>query len=83
MFSNFKTVLEIGAGDGFQSRIVDKEVNNLVLSDIFLESKDLFFKNKHNKNKYLIHDFTKKKLKEKFNGIYMLDVIEHIEKKNQ
>ena len=35
-----KNVLEIGAGDGFKSRVVSTEVNKLDLSDVTLSSKD-------------------------------------------
>jgi len=33
MFSGFKNVLEVGAGDGFGSRIVSEVVSNLDLTD--------------------------------------------------
>jgi len=81
MLQGYKNVLEIGAGDGFQSRLVDKEVKNLVLSEVFQENKDLFKKNKFNKNTFIIHDFIKESIKQKFDAIYLLDVIEHIQKK--
>jgi cyclopropane fatty-acyl-phospholipid synthase-like methyltransferase len=81
MLQGYKNVLEIGAGDGFQSRLVDKEVKNLVLSEVFQENKDLFQKNKFNKNTFIIHDFIKESIKQKFDAIYLLDVIEHIQKK--
>tara|TARA_B100000427_G_C15406721_1_gene550136 strand:- start:93 stop:764 length:672 start_codon:yes stop_codon:yes gene_type:complete len=81
MLKGKKKVLEIGAGDGFKSRIVDSEVERLDLCDVVPTSKDQFKKSKINKNKYFIHDFVKQKLDIKYDAIYALDVIEHIEKK--
>jgi len=76
-----KNVLEIGAGDGFKSRIVNSEVGKLDLSDVTLSSKEQYDAYALNKNKYFIHDFVKKSIKKKYDGIYSLDVIEHIKKK--
>jgi 2-polyprenyl-3-methyl-5-hydroxy-6-metoxy-1,4-benzoquinol methylase len=78
-----KNVLEIGAGDGFNSRLVKQEVKKLDLCDI-----DFFYKNEYEYNKntdfiseYFFHDFTIKKLNKNYNAIYFLDVLEHINKK--
>jgi hypothetical protein len=79
MFEGYDSVLEIGAGDGFKSRIVSQSVRNLTLSDYTNIYKKLYTADK--KTKYIIHDFTKKKLNKKYQGIYALDVIEHIKKK--
>ena len=81
MLRGKKNVLEIGAGDGFKSRVVSTEVNKLDLSDVTLSSKDQFKLSHINNNKYYIHDFTKKKFRKKYDAIYALDVIEHIIKK--
>ena len=81
MLKGKKNVLEIGAGDGFQSRIVNTEVGKLDLSDVTLSSKNQFELLQINNNDYYIHDFTKKKFKKKYDAIYALDVIEHIKKK--
>ena len=35
------------------------------------------------KTKFIIHDFIKKSLNQTFDGIYSLDVLEHIEKRNE
>jgi len=83
MLDGYNDVLEVGAGDGFQSRIVDVCVKKLILSDNLKKNKEYFENNYFKKNKYLIHDFTKKpaiNLKKKFDGIFCLDVIEHIHK---
>ena len=63
MLKGKKNVLEIGAGDGFQSRIVNTEVGKLDLSDVTLSSKNQFELLQINNNDYFIHDFTKKNLK--------------------
>ena len=83
MLDGFKNVLEVGAGDGFQSRIVNVSVNKLTLSDNLKKNQEYFKKNYYHSNDYFIHDFTKKPnkiFKIKFDGIYCLDVIEHVPK---
>ena len=81
MLKGKKNVLEIGAGDGFKSRIVSMEVGKLDLSDVTPSSRNQFNLSRLDDNKYFIHDFSKKKFKKKYDAIYSLDVIEHIEKK--
>ncbi len=77
-------VLEIGCGDGWFSRIVKQTVKNLTISDIdeiFLKSAK---KREGNwKFNFLKHDMIKKSTKKKFDAIYLLDVLEHIEKKRE
>ncbi len=80
MFDGFKNVLEVGAGDGFGSRIVKDNVRNLDLSDN--EKLNLkHYDKKIIKSNYFIHDFCKSKTNKKYDGMYLLDVIEHIKKK--
>ena len=80
MLDGKNKVLEIGAGDGFKSRVVDTEVKKLDLCDVTSSSKNQFKSSSMNKNDYFIHDFTKKKFNKKYDAIYALDVIEHIKK---
>lgn len=86
MFVNFDRVLEVGAGDAWFSRVVSETCKELTLSDfdsIWLGDFDSnnFYKSKQ--TRYLIHDFTKDYLNEKFDGIYALDVLEHINPNSQ
>jgi len=73
-------VLEVGCSDGFNSRIVLQEVNNLSICDI----DDHLLKNaieiKNNKWNYSIfkHNFILSPTKKKYDAVYALDVLEHI-----
>ena len=82
MLEGKKKVLEIGAGDGFQSRVVSQYVKSLDLCDIEQSNISQFKQLLFNKNKYFIHNFINKKYNKKYDAIYCLDVIEHIHKKN-
>lgn len=84
MFENYDKVLEFGAGDGFKSFIVKSFCKELTLTDQFLEDKIAFEKNYPFANvKYKQHNFLKKPLNTKYDGIYGLDVLEHISKKQE
>ena len=86
MFAGFESVLEIGAADGWYSRLVFNEVRTLTLSDfdqIWLDDFESQSVYASSGTEYLIHDFVKSKLSRVFNGIYALDVLEHIQPKNQ
>ncbi len=82
MFEGFENVLEVGCGDGFASRVVLQTVKNLTLSDfdqIFLDDirkRELprwKFKN------LIQHDLLKNgPIPGMYDGIYSLDVLEHI-----
>lgn len=83
MFEGFNEVLEVGAGDGFKSTIVGQFCKNLTLSDLELENQKEYDRTKVKKFKFILNDFTKKSLKKKYDGIYLLDVLEHISKKKE
>ncbi len=83
MFEGFSNVLEVGAGDGFKSPIVKQFCKKLTISDIELQNKIDFDKISFTRTKFIIHNFVKKKLNQKFDGIYSLDVLEHIEKNKE
>ncbi len=79
MFKDYENVLEIGCGDGFASKIVADQVKNLCLTDIdplFIESSKQINKSKNITFQQL--DYTRDYSKFKYDGIYALDVLEHI-----
>ena len=82
---NKKNVLEVGCSDGFNSRIVKQSVLNLDACDIdqnlIKDAKKI--RSSKWKINFFVHDFLKKKLSKKFDAIYLLDVLEHIDKKNE
>ena len=80
MFEGKKNILEVGCGDGWYSKIVAQSVNSLTISDSDLTFiKDLKTKKqKKFKYKIIFHDMIKNPTKTKFEGIYLLDVFEHI-----
>jgi 2-polyprenyl-3-methyl-5-hydroxy-6-metoxy-1,4-benzoquinol methylase len=84
MFEGFSSVLEIGCADAFGSTVVGKEVGNLVCSDfdpIFIEQAKQI--NTAHNIQFRTIDFTKEFYDESFDGIYALDVLEHIDKANE
>lgn len=85
MFSSYENVLEAGCGDGFGSQIVSQECTNVDAVDfdeVFINNcKD--YRDTNNINFY-VHDILKKPFKENhYNGIYSLDVLEHINSKDE
>jgi hypothetical protein len=86
MFAGFESVLEIGAADAWYSRLVFNEVRKLTLSDfdpIWLDdfnSREVYF---NSSTEYLIHNFVDAKLNRFFEGVYALDVLEHISPSDQ
>jgi protein-L-isoaspartate O-methyltransferase len=85
MFSGFSEVLEVGCGDAWASRLVRQSVGALTVSDYdpaFVEearSRDC----EKWKMKYKVLDFNQTYSGPKYDGIYMLDVLEHIPKKRE
>jgi 2-polyprenyl-3-methyl-5-hydroxy-6-metoxy-1,4-benzoquinol methylase len=80
MLSGSKRVLEVGCGDGFGSRIVAGEVDSLVCIDFdskFIESAKQVASKKFSVEFY-VHDILKSAFEGAFDGIYSLDVLEHI-----
>lgn len=83
MFEGFENVLEVGCGDAFASRIVQQHVNKITVSDF-----DPVFISDVNRRmnsawplKTVVHDFIRGPLVLNFDGVYCLDVFEHINAK--
>ena len=91
MLAGKSNVLEVGCGDGWASRVVAQNVDNLSLCDfdpVFIDlinsrpkmQNDAFqFKN------CFVHDFSSSELKEdeKYDAVYACDVLEHVDKADE
>lgn len=85
MLSEKTTVAEIGCGDAFGSRIVLQEVEQLHVYDIdpiFVEDIDSRAEKKW-PLRAAVHDILSGPLKQSYQAIYSLDVIEHIEREKE
>ena len=79
MFEGFKDVPEVGAGDGFkEDSIVGQFCKRLTLSDIEMENLKEYNRTKIKNYKFILNDFVKKSIPKKFDGIYLLDVLEQV-----
>jgi 2-polyprenyl-3-methyl-5-hydroxy-6-metoxy-1,4-benzoquinol methylase len=85
MLEGKEKVAEIGCGDGFWSRVVQQTVGDLTITDfdpLFIEDID-----KRNSKKWSVkshvHDALSGPLDNKYDAIYSLDVLEHIENCNE
>lgn len=85
MLSGKDRVLEVGCGDGFAARIVKQDVNELSLIDfdpVFIadikERQDAAWPIKAE-----VHDMLRGAYPQKFDAIYSLDVLEHINKADE
>ena len=85
IFDGLDNVLEIGCADAFGTRIVQQSVNRMTAIDfdqIFIDD----IKERYNKNwplRFFKHDILKSSVKGKFDGVFSLDVLEHINPKNE
>jgi 2-polyprenyl-3-methyl-5-hydroxy-6-metoxy-1,4-benzoquinol methylase len=80
MFAGMKRVLEIGCADGFGARIVRQEVPEVVATDfdpVFIERNAARPQGRWNII-FKVHDMLAGPLAENFDGVYALDVLEHI-----
>ena len=88
MLEGSKSVIEIGCGDGFASRIVKQHVNNLLITDadpVMIKSAESV-QSPDFPVSSLCHDFCKSPLADKslvFDAAYMLDVLEHIHQEEE
>ena len=82
MLANSNNVLEVGCGDGWNAKLVSETVEKLTLSDYceeFVEEASNNSSKWGKKPKCIVHDFCINPLEVKFDGIYCLDVLEHID----
>jgi len=82
MLSGKQNVLEVGCGDAFHSRLVMQEVVKLTVTDydpLFIEDIKRRNPKKWIQNAF-VHNMLDSPTKEKYDGIYLLDVLEHIAK---
>ena len=80
MLSGRQNVLEVGCADAFGTRVVVQEVKNLVATDLepaFINDVNERMSAKW-KFKAIVHDILKAPISGVFDGIYSLDVLEHI-----
>jgi len=85
MLEGVDRALEIGCGDGFASGIVAQTTKNLILTDfdpVFIREtiKATEIRNNIEVKK---HNFVEESLPENFDAIYALDVLEHINKRDE
>jgi 2-polyprenyl-3-methyl-5-hydroxy-6-metoxy-1,4-benzoquinol methylase len=86
MLSGFERVLEVGCGDAFASRIVQQEVKQLSVTDfdpIFIEDIKSRQLDKWTYHGIFTHDLLSTPMPGQYDGIYLLDVLEHIEPKDE
>lgn len=82
MLSGIGSALEVGCADAWGSRIVAQEVGSLTVSDfdpVFIEDVEKRMEADW-KMDTLVHDMLVGPVEKKFDGAYLVDVIEHIEK---
>ena len=81
MLWEFSKVLEIGSGDAFFSKIVADAVEELHITDFdsrFIQESSDLYKENNNVKVYMFNPL-QHVMQEKYNAIFMLDVLEHIE----
>jgi len=82
MFAGMKKVLEVGCADAFGTRIVRQEVPEVVATDfdpVFIERNKARPHRRWNIT-FKVHDMLAGPLAEDYDGVYAVDVIEHIPK---
>ena len=80
MFSGFEKVLEVGCGDAWASRIVKQEVKRLVASDMdekWIEDATIH-RHPDWPISFVVHNMLRTPFDGGFDGIFSLDVIEHV-----
>jgi len=89
MFSGLQRVLEVGCADAFGTRVVRQEVPEVVATDfdpVFIQRNQVQMEEAQRDPNFRwnvsfkVHDMFTGPLAENFDGVYAVDVIEHIEK---
>lgn len=83
MLSGYKSVMEVGCGDGFGAKIVLREVETIHAVDnnaMFIE--DCLRDKSHSRLTFEIVDLTKKPVLPKRDAVYAIDVLEHVKKRD-
>lgn len=86
MFQGYQDVLEVGCGDAFASRIVAQSVSKLDVTDIdekLLENANINAVSGPFPYNCFWHDLFASPTPKPYNGIYLLDVLEHIPQKEE
>ena len=85
MFIGCKRVLEVGCADAFGTRVVRQEVPEVVATDfdpVFIEH-NLARPEPYWPITYKVHDMVAGPLAENFDGAFALDVLEHIQSRDE
>ena len=83
LFDGLNNVLEVGCGDAFGSTLVANCVKKCTDFDpIFIDNAKYLRKEASNRE-FKVHDILLSKTDESFDGIYSLDVLEHISKNEE
>ncbi len=85
MLSGVESALEVGCADAWGSRIVQQEVGSLTVSDfdpVFIKDVETRMEDDW-KMETLVHDMLAGPVGKKFDAAYLVDVIEHIEEKDE
>jgi len=82
MFEGFEHVLEVGCGDASATRLVQQTVQKVTVTDfdkVFIDD----IESRQQKDWHLdakVHDMVKSPTRDKYDGVFGLDVLEHIQK---
>ncbi len=84
MLEGKNRVLEIGCADGFYSRVVAQTVDHLLAVDKDLDFIQSAIINRRDNNiEFREHDIVKGPIEEELNAFYAIDVLEHIDPKDE
>ena len=85
MFDGYETVLEIGCGDAFATRIVQQTVKKVTATDF----DPIFIEEIHDRRQHKweldahVHNMVLEPTQQSFDGIFSLDVLEHVQQSDE